>query len=54
MAFVFHTQNTNIFPESAFSRYDVRAGFWGVTGQPCLGIIPVRSRYHWFGYFFFR
>ncbi|CAK7335684.1 unnamed protein product [Dovyalis caffra] len=20
--------------------YDVRAGFWGVTGKPCLGIIP--------------
>ncbi|KAL9406562.1 hypothetical protein Peur_003534 [Populus x canadensis] len=23
-----------------YCRYDVRAGFWGVTGQPCLGIIP--------------
>ncbi|RRT71590.1 hypothetical protein BHE74_00032321 [Ensete ventricosum] len=22
--------------------YDYRAGFWGVMGQPCLGIIPVK------------
>lgn len=22
-------------------RYDFRAGFWGVLGGPCLGIIPV-------------
>ena len=29
---------------SAIIRYDVRAGFWGKTGEPCLGIIPVRSR----------
>ena len=25
-------------------RYDYRAGFWGVMGGPCLGIIPVSSR----------
>lgn len=25
------------------SRYDYRAGFWGVMGQPCLGMIPVRE-----------
>jgi hypothetical protein len=25
------------------SRYDYRAGFWGVIGQPCLGMIPVRE-----------
>lgn len=24
-----------------FTRYDFRAGFWGVMGHPCLGIIPV-------------
>lgn len=24
-------------------RYDFRAGFWGVIGGPCLGIIPVSS-----------
>jgi hypothetical protein len=25
------------------TRYDFRAGFWGIIGGPCLGIIPVRS-----------
>jgi hypothetical protein len=24
-------------------RYDYRAGFWGVMGQSCLGMIPVRK-----------
>lgn len=23
------------------TRYDYQAGFWGVMGHPCLGIIPV-------------
>lgn len=26
-----------------YTRYDYRAGFWGVMGQPCLGMIPVRE-----------
>ncbi|KDO76476.1 hypothetical protein CISIN_1g002433mg [Citrus sinensis] len=32
--------------------YDFRAGFWGVMGQPCLGIILVRSNHSWLIYLF--
>ncbi|KAA8524173.1 hypothetical protein F0562_010396 [Nyssa sinensis] len=28
------------FRKKKFCWYDFRAGFWGVMGQPCLGIIP--------------
>lgn len=24
-----------------YVRYDCKAGFWGVEGGPCLGILPV-------------
>lgn len=38
----------------AFIRYDFRAGFWGVMGQPCLGIISVRSNHSWLMHLFVR
>lgn len=27
--------------ENVCARYDCKAGFWGVEGGPCLGILPV-------------
>lgn len=39
---VFFAYNNNRHSASGFTRYDFKAGFWGVMGQPCLGIIPVR------------
>lgn len=35
-------------------RYDYRAGFWGVMGNPCLGIIPVRTFTFLLYYFIFQ
>jgi hypothetical protein len=30
-------------PDVMLLRYDYRAGFWGVMGRPCLGMIPVSA-----------
>lgn len=37
------TSNVTLFFPSLIvvTRYDYQAGFWGVMGHPCLGIIPV-------------